>query len=46
MKLIRQWLRCRRSRAELLALDSFQMRDAGITGDMLSEAIRKPFWRI
>ena len=45
MTLIRQWLRCRRNRAELLALDGSQLRDVGISGDMLSEALQKPFWR-
>ena len=46
MKLMRQWLRCKRTRSELLALDRFQLRDAGISEDLLSEVIRKPFWRV
>ncbi len=45
MKLIKQWLRCKRNRTELLALDGSQLRDAGISTDMLSEALQKPFWR-
>lgn len=37
------WLHDRRVRAELLALDDDQLRDAGITNEALAARLRRPF---
>jgi len=44
-KMLQQWGRRRRERAELARLDDRMLRDIGITcGDVWQE-INKPFWR-
>ena len=42
--LIQLWLRHRRNRAELLALDADQRTDVGLTPELIHEAVSRKFW--
>ncbi|RYH10698.1 DUF1127 domain-containing protein [Tropicimonas sp. IMCC6043] len=41
-----KWDRNRRSRRVLAQLTPHQLRDVGLTPEMVSEELRKPFWLI
>ena len=44
-KILKQWGRRRRERAELARLDDRMLRDIGITRGDVWQEISKPFWR-
>jgi len=44
-KMLQQWGRRRRERAELARLDDRMLRDIGITRGDVWQEINKPFWR-